>query len=288
MHKFERLYVDQVNLLKEKGYDTLGLNSHDASVEFLGALLVKFLEAYQKSERTNEPSLFYVSNRGFFNNNQDEVKIVFNYKYDPEKAELLIGNLYVTMNGLREPFYLKTNEELPSPDTVYRNMIAAYDLTPEKKMDDFWQAFEQHKNFLIEKGFDENGLNNGESVEKYGDRVLDAFKTGLLQNLSTSDIPFSISVETVGHFNENRDTVTFQFNYVYDPDTVSLRLSSLRSSMDESIDESNVYVVNKENELPNSQMIHNYFSEKQQLVKQIVPALRERYCAPKRASRRLQ
>lgn len=273
MEIFEKLYVDQVNLFKQKGYTSSDKLSSVVNTGFLGKLLYKFLEAYQKSSKTNQPSLFYVSTADFFDKVPAEVKLVFNYKYSPAESVLSIQNLYVTMKGVSETFTLNYNTELPNPDTIFNRMVKAYEIHPQKKFDDFWEGVKNHKNFLIERGFDDKGLNNHEPTEKFMERWMEAFKNGLLQNIATYFCPFSFSVETKGFFNSSTDIVKFKFGYEYDPKAVSIILRTLTAKMDET----KIYYLKNETDLPHSLIVHKQFCEKHKLLNQIIPALNQKF-----------
>lgn len=132
METFEKLYIDQVTLLEKQGYNFSNHHSCLANPDFLGKLLYKFLEAFQKSNKLNQPSIFYLSTTGFFDKIQDEMKIVFNYKYSPEQSMLSIENLFVTMKGVSQSIYFNSNAELPKPDSILEIMTRAYEMHPKK------------------------------------------------------------------------------------------------------------------------------------------------------------
>jgi hypothetical protein len=282
METFEKLYIDQVTLLEKQGYNFSDHHSCLANTDFLGKLLYKFLEAYQKSNKLNQPSIFYLSTTGFFEKIQDEMKFVFNYKYSPEQSSLSIENLFVTMKGVSQSVYLNSNAELPKPDSILEIMTRAYELHPKKKTDDFLDKLKNHKELLIERGFDEKGLDNHYiTIEKHMERLEENFKNGLFKNIATPHIPFTFSVETKGYFNNRTDTIEFKLGYEYDPRAVSLVLKTLSAKMDET----KIYYLKNEMDLPNSQTVHKHFSQNQKLLKEIVPALDNKYGRAKKGRR---
>ncbi|WP_143774023.1 hypothetical protein [Niastella vici] len=274
MKKFEELYVDQITLLEKQGYNFSDQHSSLANTDFLGKLLYKFLKAYQKSNKLNQPNLFYISTTGLFKKIQDEIKIVFNYKYSLAEPALSIQSLYVTMKGIGKSIPLNSNAELPKADTILETMIKAYEAHPKKKYDDFLKALDTHKNLLIQKGFDEKGLDNQWiPIDKHMDRVMEGLKTGLLENIATPFLFIMFDVETKGYFNNKTDVVEFKFGYQYDPHTVSLGLKTLTAKMDDT----KTYYLKTETDLPHSSTVHKHFSENQKLLREIIPALNNKY-----------
>lgn len=280
MKNFEELYIDHVTLLEKQGYNFSDQHTSLANTEFLGKLLYKFLEAFQKSNKLNQPSLFFLSTTGLFKKIQDDIKVVFNYKYTPAETALSIESLYVTMKGIGKSFPLSSNAELPKTDAILETMIQAYEAHPKKKQDDFFKALDEHNKLLIEKGFDEKGLDNQwTSIDKHIDKVLDGFKAGLLENIATPYLFISFDVETKGYFNNRTDTVEFKFGYQYDPKTVSLVLKTLTAKMDDT----KTYYLKNETDLPHSSTVHKHFSENQKLLREIIPALDCKYGHQKKA-----
>lgn len=135
---------------------------------------------------------------------------------------------------------------------------------------------------MIERAFEEKGLDNHYiTIERYMERLEESFKKGLFQNIATPHIPFTFSVETKGYFNNRTDVIEFKLDYEYDPRAVSLVLKTLSAKMDET----KIYYLKNEIDLPNSSTVHKHFSQNQKLLKEIVPALDNTYGRAKKGRR---
>jgi hypothetical protein len=272
-HTFAKLYDQQVESLERAGYSSKNLDTNQADVQLYGSLLVKFLEVYQKCTKNRQPKLFYITKTGFFG--EDQVKFVFSYLYDPNKEELALNWLDVTLKGVSHEIDLKCNNDLPTAHEAYKSVRGIYNKDPKKKRDDLLQSIIQHRKILLEKGYDHVGLNNNTPIEQLMDKLVNALKEGLFQNLHllTYKVPIDFKVDTVGLFNNNLDKISFEFNYEYDPENITFQLRTLHAEMDTI----KSYYLRDASDLPHSNEVYKEFIEDRRLVNEIVPALQDKY-----------
>lgn len=103
MSLFNKLLTEQVNLLKEKGYNEAGLNSPVKEGYLATTLRQKFSRALSFCMFNNEIESFSIQTDGFFNDDRDIVTFQFDYEFDVSKDSLEIKKLHLasTYNNSR-------------------------------------------------------------------------------------------------------------------------------------------------------------------------------------------
>ena len=122
----------------------------------------------------------------------------------------------------------------------------------------------EHKNWLQEKGFDEEKLDSmdqpGTMVAQLQDKL---FQVVVETMLSNDPVEFSVSM--TGYFNDRRDKVRFEFAYSYDPDRTQLHLMKMTAQLDATTLEIPIWNNNRRELLPADKVYQKLFLKSKQL-----------------------
>lgn len=122
MSLFYNILDEQNELLKQKGYDEVSLNSPYKDGWFMRELEISFSLASNEAHRLNEKVEFDIKAIGFFNGDRDIVVFRFHYECDPDNLTLNIKSLSVDMEGKPKKYDLTANEDLPGSKAVYEEL----------------------------------------------------------------------------------------------------------------------------------------------------------------------
>ena len=118
----------------------------------------------------------------------------------------------------------------------------------------FYRILDEHKDWLIQQGYTEQRLNAAEKPGYLAGQLRKEFSNAIQDNLWEKS-PEDFSLFITGWFQNNRDMVHFQFNYVYDPNLVRLELRSLQARMDEGQPHTYFIVRNQRYALPEPEKV---------------------------------
>jgi hypothetical protein len=94
----------------------------------------------------------------------------------------------------------------------------------------FRRIFFEHKDRLMEKGYDEKGLNSPEVPGLFISRLKIEFGEAIKNSLWIKDRQeFHIGIK--GYFTADRHEIQFDFSYSYDPGNTRLRLENMKAEM---------------------------------------------------------
>ena len=121
MSDFITILDNHRELLRERGYDEIGLGSPDEPGLFMKRLEFLFSECVQKSRFDKSIKDFFIDAIGFFNSDTDLVVFKFHYEFDPAKKDIELKSFIARMDGIQRPFLLNRNMyELPRATRVHQ------------------------------------------------------------------------------------------------------------------------------------------------------------------------
>ena len=118
----------------------------------------------------------------------------------------------------------------------------------------FYRILDEHKDWLAQQGYTEQRLNAAEKPGYLAGQLRTALSNAIQDNLWEKNLQ-NFSLFITGWFQNNRDMVHFQFNYVYDPNLVQLELRSVQARMDEGQPQTYLIVRNQRHALPEPEKI---------------------------------
>lgn len=120
MSKFSRIIDRQKYLLLLKGYDERILNIPEPRGAFVERLKCQFSDCVHESFWKNEMVRFSASMTGFFADQKEAVKFIFNFEYDPNELELWLKSLVGIYQSIPRIYSIKRNnpKDLPFADKV--------------------------------------------------------------------------------------------------------------------------------------------------------------------------
>ncbi|MGJ7033303.1 hypothetical protein [Niabella hirudinis] len=113
MSLFHDLLQEQINLLKEKGYEEKVLNSPYKDGLLFTQLRQEFSNALHESLREDEPATFQIATVGFFNNDKDIVQISFSYEFAPANNNLSLKEIEFIHNDNQRKLNINSPHDIP-------------------------------------------------------------------------------------------------------------------------------------------------------------------------------
>lgn len=107
------LLQEQINLLKEKGYEEKSINSPDKEGWLFTQLRRNFSDALHQSWLEGEPVAFQIATTGFFNNDKDIVHFRFDYEFNPESNSLSLKEMELVAGPMRRKITIQSSQDIP-------------------------------------------------------------------------------------------------------------------------------------------------------------------------------
>jgi len=113
MSLYYDLLQEQINLLKEKGYEEKSIGSPDKEGWFFTQLRRGFSDALHQSWQEGEPVAFQIATTGFFNDDKDIVHFKFSYEFNPENSSLTMNEMELIANGIHRKITVQSPKDIP-------------------------------------------------------------------------------------------------------------------------------------------------------------------------------
>lgn len=113
MSLFHDLLQEQINLLKEKGFEEKLIDSPYKEGLLFTQLRQEFSNALHQSLREDEPTTFQIATVGFFNNDKDIVHISFSYEFVPANNNLSLKEIEFIHNDNQRKLSINSPQDIP-------------------------------------------------------------------------------------------------------------------------------------------------------------------------------
>lgn len=113
MSLFYNLLEEQINLLKQKGYEEKSIDSPDKDGWLFIQLHRSFSDALHQSWQEGESVSFKIATTGFFNDNRDIVHFKFGYEFDPERHSLSMKEIDLIADKTHRKIVVQSPEDIP-------------------------------------------------------------------------------------------------------------------------------------------------------------------------------
>lgn len=113
MSLFNNLLDEQIDILKEKGYNEKSINSPDKEGTLFTQLRRNFSGALRESWLEGEPVTFQVPAIGFFNDDADIVLFKLGYEFDLEKNMLAMKTYELISDRLHRKIDILSPKDIP-------------------------------------------------------------------------------------------------------------------------------------------------------------------------------
>ena len=113
MSHYYHLLEEQIQLLRNKGYDEKSLNSPDKEGHLFTDLRRNFSAAVHQAWQEGEPVSFTLRTTGFFNDDRDMMHVKLQYLFNPEKNSLELTELELSADKTNRTIKLPSGKDLP-------------------------------------------------------------------------------------------------------------------------------------------------------------------------------
>lgn len=107
------LLQEQINLLKEKGYEEKFIRSPDKEGLLFTQLRLSFSDALHECWQEGETATFQISTTGFFNDDKDIVHFKFGYAFNPENNTLLLNEMELIADKTHRKIFIRSPQDIP-------------------------------------------------------------------------------------------------------------------------------------------------------------------------------
>lgn len=116
MSIYHDLLQEQINVLKEKGYQEKSIGSPDKEGWLLTQLRRSFSDALHQSWHEGESVAFQIATTGFFNDNKDIVHFRFGYEFNPENNSLTMSEMELIAEKIHRKIIIQSSKDIPHAD----------------------------------------------------------------------------------------------------------------------------------------------------------------------------
>lgn len=113
MSLYYNLLYEQINLLKEKGYEEKSISSPNKEGWLFAQLRRNYSDALHQSWLEGDPVTFQIATSGFFNNNKDIVHFKFSYEFNPENSSLIIKEMELNSDKVQRKISVQSPNDIP-------------------------------------------------------------------------------------------------------------------------------------------------------------------------------
>lgn len=113
MSLYYNLLHEQINLLKEKGYEEKSISSPNKEGWLFAQLRRNYSDALQQSWLEGDPVTFQIATSGFFNNDKDIVHFKFSYEFNPGNSSLIIKEMELNSDKVQRKISVQSPNDIP-------------------------------------------------------------------------------------------------------------------------------------------------------------------------------
>lgn len=113
MSIYHELLQEQINILKEKGYEEKAIGSPDKEGWLFTQLRHGFSDALHQSWQEGESVAFQIATTGFFIDNKDIVHFRLGYEFSPEHNSLAMNEMELVADKTHRKILIKSSKDIP-------------------------------------------------------------------------------------------------------------------------------------------------------------------------------
>lgn len=136
MSLYYNLLQEQVDLLKEKGYEEKIIGSPDKEGWLFTQLHRGFSNALHQSLQEGEPVTFQIAATGFFNEDKDIVHFKFDYEFNLERNTLSLKEMELVADKTNRKISIQSPKDVPHSSQALA-LIAGQSQLQRKRMNEF-------------------------------------------------------------------------------------------------------------------------------------------------------
>ncbi|MBX2924760.1 MAG: hypothetical protein KF746_21340 [Chitinophagaceae bacterium] len=116
MSLYHDLLQEQINILKEKGYEENYIGSPDKEGWLFTQLRRGFSDALHQSWQEGESVAFQIATTGFFNDNKNIVHFRFEYEFNLENNSLAMSEMELIADKMHRKIVIQSSKDIPHAD----------------------------------------------------------------------------------------------------------------------------------------------------------------------------
>jgi len=145
MSLFYRFFDEQINLLKEKGYEEKTTNSPNVEGTLFSEFQRNFSFALHRRYGEDDAVDFSISGIGYFNEHKDVVCFKFNYQFDPNKCDLSIKSIELLSAGKHREILVQSPKDIPHSSQAPERLRNRNHVRPRQMDSNFCRTSENRR-----------------------------------------------------------------------------------------------------------------------------------------------